>query len=265
MAVGSIGTYNVTIKDDKNDNQYKLVLKIVDNEKPVLKTKNAEITEGEDISINSFVESCSDNSHSACFYSFIKESNEKQERTNEIDKSVGEHELKLIAYDLANNETEVKTVKLKVNEKKKEVITPAITKKPTTSTNKPSNSGNSNNQPTNKPSEPVQSTPICTSYTGGKVNGKYPMGLAVDFGENGADMDRYYELRSPYTSTPTTRIGKASMDMMYEVKAATGLYVETVWNDYPAVCHGNRNYMRGIYASITAFDKSEGKGCEYRI
>ena len=74
-------------------------------------------------------------------------------------------------------------------------------------------------------------------------------------------MDRYFELRSPYTSTPTSRIGKASMDMMYEVTAATGLYVETVWNDYPAVCRGNRNYMRGIYAEIVAFDKSEGKGC----
>lgn len=253
--VTGIGTYNVTIKDDKNDKEYKLVLKIVDDEKPVLKTKNAEITEGEDISINSFIESCSDNSHSACFYSFVKENDKKIERTDEFDKSVGEHELKLIAYDLANNETEVKTVKLKVNEKKKEVSTPAPTKKPSTSTSKPSSSGNSNNQSNNQPSKPTQNTPICASY------GKLPIGLAVDFGENGADMDRYYELRSQYTSTPTSRIGKASMDMMYEVTADTGLYVQTVANDFPATCSGNRNYMRGIYAEIVAYDKSEGKGC----
>ncbi len=131
-----LGTFNVTLK--KDDKEYKTRLTIQDTLAPTLVLKEVTITDGDELNIDSFIESCEDNSHSECSYIFIDNENNEIES---IDLSVGEHTVSILAKDESENRS-IKSTKLIVNAKPEE-------KKPTTGTNKNNTTSNNNS---NKPS-----------------------------------------------------------------------------------------------------------------
>lgn len=84
---------------------------VVDTVSPVLEVKDIEIFEGEEINLNSFVESCTD--LSKCSISSPDES-----KLIEMQSKVGEYDLNIVGADKYGN-TVQKKVHLKVNEKPK--------------------------------------------------------------------------------------------------------------------------------------------------
>lgn len=84
---------------------------VVDTVSPVLEVKDIEIFEGEEINLNSFVESCTDLSE--CSISSPDES-----KLTEMQSKVGEYDLNIVGADKYGN-TVQKKVHLKVNEKPK--------------------------------------------------------------------------------------------------------------------------------------------------
>lgn len=150
----SIGKYNLIVKDITNDKEYTNKLTINDNTNPELLLKEVSITDGESININSFIESCIDNSKEECKLSFMDENNNEIES---VDTSIGERDVKIQATDSSLNKT-IQTTKLKVNEKSK-TTTSNTTKKNTNSNTKNNSNNNSNTNTTSAPAP--KTTPIC--------------------------------------------------------------------------------------------------------
>ena len=152
------GTYNYTVTiQNKNDNKevYVTKLQLEDTKAPILKVKDATITEGDNVDATNFFERCDDNSREACntpyFVKEVKTEDGTTYEKTELDKSVGEHEVLLRAEDASGNVSEVVKAKLTVN-KKPEEPKPATsnsgssnktTSSGSSSTKKPSNNGSS--------------------------------------------------------------------------------------------------------------------------
>lgn len=120
--VTGTGTYKVTIKNNKKT--YTATLNVKDTKAPTFKTKDVTITEGDSVSIDNFIESCTDNSSTNCIYKYV---DDKGNEIDDIDKAVGEHTIKLIAKDESGNKTESQEAKLVVNAKPVEQPAPAST------------------------------------------------------------------------------------------------------------------------------------------
>ncbi len=118
--VTGTGTYKVTIKNNKKT--YTATLNVKDTKAPTFKTKDVTITEGDSVSIDNFIESCTDNSSTNCIYKYV---DDKGNEIDDIDKTVGEHTIKLIAKDESGNKTESQDAKLVVNAKPVEESAPA--------------------------------------------------------------------------------------------------------------------------------------------
>lgn len=118
--VTGTGTYKVTIKNNKKT--YTATLNVKDTKAPTFKTKDVTITEGDSVSIDNFIESCTDNSSTNCIYKYV---DDKGNEIDDIDKTVGEHTIKLIAKDESGNKTESQEAKLVVNAKPVEQPAPA--------------------------------------------------------------------------------------------------------------------------------------------
>lgn len=116
--VTAIGEYEVTIKSEKLKDASTATLKVVDKTAPVLTLKEVSITEGNTYKIEDFIESCSDNSNTACSYEY---SNDKNDNDEIIDYSkyteVGEYIIRIIAKDRSNNQTEKIETKLIITKK----------------------------------------------------------------------------------------------------------------------------------------------------
>lgn len=110
-----IGTFNVTLKNDKKEYQTKITVQ--DTLAPTLVLKEVTITEGEQLSIDLFIESCEENSKGICKYSYTDESSNEIES---IDLSVGEHVVNIIAKDETGNRSKIQSTKLIVNKKTEE-------------------------------------------------------------------------------------------------------------------------------------------------
>lgn len=101
-----IGSFKVVIKI--NDKNYETTLNVVDTLAPTLKLKELTTTLGDKFEINSFVESCTDNSKEDCILSY-KENNKYTK--------VGTYDVTIIAKDKSDNVAE-ETTKLIIKNKK---------------------------------------------------------------------------------------------------------------------------------------------------
>jgi hypothetical protein len=117
-----IGSFKVVIKI--NDKNYETTLNVVDKLAPTLKLKELTITLGDKFEINSFVESCTDNSQEDCILSY---------KENKKYTKVGTYDVTIIAKDKSDNVVE-ETTKLIVKNKK------------TTNETQTNNNNNNNNK-----------------------------------------------------------------------------------------------------------------------
>jgi len=101
-----IGNFKVVMKI--NDKNYETTLNVVDKLAPTLKLKELTITLGDKFEINSFVESCTDNSEEDCILSY---------KENKKYTKVGTYDVTIIAKDKSDNVVE-ETTKLIVKNKK---------------------------------------------------------------------------------------------------------------------------------------------------
>lgn len=101
-----IGSFKVVMKI--NDKNYETTLNVVDKLAPTLKLKELTITLGDKFEINSFVESCTDNSQEDCILSY---------KENKKYTKVGTYDVTIIAKDKSDNVVE-ETTKLIVKNKK---------------------------------------------------------------------------------------------------------------------------------------------------
>lgn len=101
-----IGSFKVVIKI--NDKNYETTLNVVDKLAPTLKLKELTITLGDKFEINSFVESCTDNSEEDCILSY---------KENKKYTKVGTYDVTIIAKDKSDNVVE-ETTKLIIKNKK---------------------------------------------------------------------------------------------------------------------------------------------------
>ena len=101
-----IGSFKVVMKI--NDKNYETTLNVVDKLAPTLKLKELTITLGDKFEINSFVESCTDNSEEDCILSY---------KENKKYTKVGTYDVTIIAKDKSDNVVE-ETTKLIVKTKK---------------------------------------------------------------------------------------------------------------------------------------------------
>lgn len=101
-----IGSFKVVMKI--NDKNYETTLNVVDKLAPTLKLKELTITLGDKFEINSFVESCTDNSKEDCILSY---------KENKKYTKVGTYDVTIIAKDKSDNVVE-ETTKLIVKNKK---------------------------------------------------------------------------------------------------------------------------------------------------
>ena len=120
-----IGSFKVVMKI--NDKNYETTLNVVDKLAPTLKLKELTITLGDKFEINSFVESCTDNSKEDCILSY---------KENKKYTKVGTYDVTIIAKDKSDNVVE-ETTKLIVKNKK-------TTNE--TQTNNNNNNNNNNNK-----------------------------------------------------------------------------------------------------------------------
>lgn len=230
-----IGEYQVKITDNSTELTYESKLIVTDTEKPELKVRDVEVTEGDSVEISQFIESCTDNSRSACLYKVVDDEGNTLES---IDKSVGEREIKLVAYDNSGNETDAQTAKLTVKEKEKPVAntntnTGSTTKKPSTSnsgsTSKPSsNSGNSSNNTGSTSSNTGGGTSGGKTRNQCKHNGNSYGGLTIDLGCGSTlnSLDNPSAVRAEqnkYDGSATTVIGKVLMREVEACNASLGL------------------------------------------
>ena len=119
-----IGSFKVVMKI--NDKNYETTLNVVDKLAPTLKLKELTITLGDKFEINSFVESCTDNSEEDCILSY---------KENKKYTKVGTYDVTIIAKDKSDNVAE-ETTKLIVKNKK--------------TTNETQTNNNNNNNNNNK-------------------------------------------------------------------------------------------------------------------
>ena len=119
-----IGSFKVVMKI--NDKNYETTLNVVDKLAPTLKLKELTITLGDKFEINSFVESCTDNSKEDCILSY---------KENKKYTKVGTYDVTIIAKDKSDNVVE-ETTKLIVKNKK--------------TTNETQTNNNNNNNNNNK-------------------------------------------------------------------------------------------------------------------
>lgn len=101
-----IGSFKVVMKI--NDKNYETTLNVVDKLAPTLKLKELTITLGDKFEINSFVESCTDNSEEDCILSY---------KENKKYTKVGTYDVTIIAKDKSDNVVE-ETTKLIIKNKK---------------------------------------------------------------------------------------------------------------------------------------------------
>ncbi len=101
-----LGNYQVHLYNKEGTIDQKVILSIVDTTAPILTLKDVTLTKGQDITAESFVENCTDNSKTECHLAFAQET---------IPNAVGEHEIVIKASDDSGNET-IKTAKLFVKE-----------------------------------------------------------------------------------------------------------------------------------------------------
>ena len=101
-----IGSFKVVIKI--NDKNYETTLNVVDTLAPTLKLKELTITLDDKFEINSFVESCTDNSKEDCILSY---------KENKKYTKVGTYDVTIIAKDKSDNVAE-ETTKLIIKNKK---------------------------------------------------------------------------------------------------------------------------------------------------
>lgn len=135
----SIGIFDVTVQLDGKT--YTSVLEIQDKTAPILEVKDIEIEEKGEVTKNSFVVSCEDNSKEECLIFILDDKGEEAQ----IDTSVGTRKYTLVARDKAGLETK-KEVNLTV--KKKEPVKNTgnnfSTNKTNSNSNNSSSSSNSN-------------------------------------------------------------------------------------------------------------------------
>ncbi len=139
-----MGKYKANVIDKDSNKEYELIIDIKDSIAPILEVKDVVINEGDDLTINSFIVSCSDNSRQSCEIKYVNDNNEL---VDIIDVAAGERVIKIVALDKSNNRSDVKEAKLVVNSSSINPNTNSNTsEKPTPSSgNGNSSSGNNGN------------------------------------------------------------------------------------------------------------------------
>ncbi len=104
--VTSIGEFKVTLKYENKDYYSKLIVKDTTNPKLILKEIN--IKEDENVDVNNFVDSVTDNSRKEVTLSYVSALTD-YEKLEKLDLSVGEHNIFIEAKDQSNNKVVVQT------------------------------------------------------------------------------------------------------------------------------------------------------------
>lgn len=138
----TVGEFDVILIKDESKYFTKLI--ISDTTPPVVALKQITITESDELPIELFVESCIDNSNKECSYSYVDESGNE---IDNIDMSVGERNIYIVATDESGNKTDIISTKLIVNKKAEDKPTTnnntGTANKPNTNTTKPNTNNNS--------------------------------------------------------------------------------------------------------------------------
>ncbi len=108
-----MGTYDVTITNEKFNKEYHSTLKVIDTTTPEYIVKDVALKKNEKYSIDDFVAECSDNSGMECILSYVDSDNKPS--TSEI----GEYDIDIEISDSSENKA-IETVKLTVVETEEE-------------------------------------------------------------------------------------------------------------------------------------------------
>ena len=134
----STGEFKVTLNYENKDYYSKLIVK--DTTEPKLILKDINIKENENVDINNFVDSVTDNSRKEVTLSYVSALTD-YEKLEKLDLSIGEHDVFIEAKDNSDNKVVVQT-KLTITKKQQ-----TNTTKPTTNTNNQNiNTNSSTNQ-----------------------------------------------------------------------------------------------------------------------
>ncbi len=162
-----VGKYEVTVKDNKRNKTSKTTMTIKDTEEPNLILQDVEIEEGAEVSINNFIKSCTDNSNESCSCEYT---DDKGEKIDNIDLSVGERKINIVAIDSSKNRSSVKTANLKVNAKQQEQQDE--TQQSTSNNNKQNNTNSNYNSSNNNGSVATNSNSSASYDTSNPIVAK---------------------------------------------------------------------------------------------
>jgi len=115
--LSTAGDYKVTV--EINNKLYEVILKVIDTDSPVLKTKDVSIRQGSSYKAEDFVQNCSDNSQKQCKISFYTSAvNQDGEKINYANyKDAGEYTVQIVAEDPSGNISSPITAKLTIGSK----------------------------------------------------------------------------------------------------------------------------------------------------
>lgn len=254
------GTYEITIVDPTTSESYVSQLIVEDNIAPILKVKDMEITEGDTINVNDFVESCNDNSHTAC--EILK---------TEIPTTVGVHEISIQAQDAMGNISEAQIAKLTIKEKEKIEVekSQGVDKDTNTSTNSKTETDTKKdnvNEDTNKNEQTIV-TATKNSCLTTLANTSKP--LAVDWGcGKSIWSDEVKSLTRKYTSGADSFAGKI---LARELEACNVAYGDYDCSDFiqledAYIKDHSGDLSRGLFLRITVTRCDEkGQNCSGNI
>lgn len=166
-----VGEYKVKILIDNKE--YDSLIKVIDTESPVLKLKEVTLKNGEKYTINSFIDSCVDNSKKECTFKYALE------KMNSYTKA-GTYDIEIVAKDESGNTSSQKT-KLVIKAK---VTTNNNTENKTdknSNKNNNNNNNNNNNTETKKEETKKEETKSEISYKYGVKITKTGSAVTYDF------------------------------------------------------------------------------------
>lgn len=202
-----VGEYKIKIVIE--DKEYESLIKVIDNENPVLKLKEVTIKTGEKYTINSFIDTCTDNSKKDCKLFFT---DEKMSSYTEA----GTYDIEIVAKDDSDNTSSLKT---KLIIKAKETTNSSNSNSSNKNDSNSSYSSNNNNTSNNNSSSNNTSSNNSSSKneeTKSKVTYKYGVKVTTTGSKITYDFSTFNAKTSDMLAEAKEQLTKekANMDMI---------------------------------------------------